>query len=460
MTALDEQVLMDFATSIEGEVLMAGEEGFERAIGDAVWWSRSFGRSPAVLVRVADENDVVLTLELAREQRMKVSVLSGGHSPMGSSLSDGTILLDVSELDAIQVDRAARVARVGPGVHGGELQEALSGVGLSFPTGHQPSVAMGGYLLGGGVGLNAVGWGGTACFNVRAVEVVTAAGERLVASEHEHSDIWWAARGAGAGAFFVVTCFHIDLFPTPGAMTSQTFLFDAEDLPAVGQMFDEVGPAIADEVELIASIDQVADEHGDFVTRVAVTAIAFVDSVGDALAALSGLADHPLCARAVWSNEPTPTSIAEFYAASDPSIASRRHGCDSVFTDDLGSAAAKLAERLPDTTSQVGIAMLWRGAESTEPGAFTSHGRFLIDFYHFWDQEDEDDVHMIWRTETFDHLREGATSVYLNEFDGEHRPWVTPSGFSDAAWDRLAELRETHDPGRVFAMLPGWDSTV
>ncbi len=99
---------------------------------------------------------------------------------------------------------------------GAELAPYLDARGRFFPGGHCPTVGIGGFLLQGGQGWNARGWGWAAEY-VEAVDVVTAdgrAGARRRATEN--TDLYWAARGAGPGFFGVVTRFHLRTLPAPG----------------------------------------------------------------------------------------------------------------------------------------------------------------------------------------------------------------------------------------------------
>lgn len=87
-------------------------------------------------------------------------------------------------------------AEVGPAVTGTDLVEALAPHGLAFPVGHCPSVAMGGFLLSGGLGWNSRVWG-PACADVLEIRAVAADGRTVICSETENADLFWAARGAG-----------------------------------------------------------------------------------------------------------------------------------------------------------------------------------------------------------------------------------------------------------------------
>ena len=55
-----------------------------------------------------------------------------------------------------------------------------------------------------------------------AIDVVTAAGELVYASEHENADLLWAARGAGPGYFGAVVAFYLRVRPRPAVFVQST----------------------------------------------------------------------------------------------------------------------------------------------------------------------------------------------------------------------------------------------
>ena len=109
------------------------------------------------------------------------------------------MLIDLSRLTEVAFDPDSGIARAQPGGKGRELNSKLAEHGLFFPTGHCPTVGVGGYLLQGGWGWNSRVLG-PACMSVEAVDVVTAEGEPIHANANENSDFWWAARGSGPGS--------------------------------------------------------------------------------------------------------------------------------------------------------------------------------------------------------------------------------------------------------------------
>lgn len=131
-------------------VVRRGEERYEQARLDAVWNERKPTRHPDVIVLAEDERDVVAAVRLARREGMTVGIRSGGHSWVGNGVRDGGMLLDLSRLRDITVDPEQRTATVQPAVKGPELLQLLEPHGLFFPTGHAPTVGLGGFILGGG----------------------------------------------------------------------------------------------------------------------------------------------------------------------------------------------------------------------------------------------------------------------------------------------------------------------
>lgn len=148
-----------------------GEPGYEQARRATVWNARKPDHRPELIVTARSEEDVVSTIRFARARGLKVAVRSGGHSWFGASLLDEGLLLDLSQLGGFDIDGDALTATVRPALEDSQLAAALAAQELAFPVGHCASVALGGYLLAGGLRWNFGSWG-SACFSVEAVDTV------------------------------------------------------------------------------------------------------------------------------------------------------------------------------------------------------------------------------------------------------------------------------------------------
>ena len=155
--ALTPSAPIDFDTlsSQVSDLERRGSPAYEEARSKAIWNKRVDNvRSPDAVVRCASAREVAAAIRFARENRLKVSLRGSGHSYHAAALCDGGLLLDLGQLDFVEINVENRRARVGPGARGGDLVDALAEQGLAFPIGHCASVAMGGFLLSGGIGWN------------------------------------------------------------------------------------------------------------------------------------------------------------------------------------------------------------------------------------------------------------------------------------------------------------------
>src|SRR4051794_32845816 len=191
MTTLDIRV-----AGLRGEVITPGNPGYDDA---RRVFLTGFDRRPAAIVRAADASDVSRVVDLARETGTELAVRSGGHSRAGHGTSEGGIVLDLSGMNAVEVDAAGRTAWAQPGVKAVDYTNATGKHGLVTGLGDAPTVGVGGITLSGGVGF-LVRKNGLTIDDLLGAEVVTAEGELLEVDEDNHPDSSWRLRGA-AGNF-------------------------------------------------------------------------------------------------------------------------------------------------------------------------------------------------------------------------------------------------------------------
>ena len=162
-------------TAFNGRVIAPGDAEFDPA--RTVFYG-GIDRHPAVIIRVADAGDVARAVSLARDSGLELAIRSGGHSVAGHSVSDGGIVLDLSDMKALQIDPQARTAWAQTGLTAGEYTAAAGAHGLATGFGDTGSVGIGGLTLGGGIGY-LVRKHGLTIDNLLAAEIVTADGQLL-----------------------------------------------------------------------------------------------------------------------------------------------------------------------------------------------------------------------------------------------------------------------------------------
>ena len=448
---------------IDGYIVRRGEATYEATRQRMVWNARTPARFPEMIVSAASESDVVAAVRLARSRGLQVAVRSGGHSWVGASLRDGTLLIDVSALRTVSIDEASRTARIGPAVTGAELAAALGERGLAFPVGHCGSVAMGGFLLSGGLGWNSIAWG-PACMSVRAVEVVTPEGELVRADADRNADLLWAARGAGATFVGgVVTGFEVDLQPLPRAITTSTYLYPVSELEEVARWatdtVNEFPPTVERTVLLApAPPGVVAEPHG---RAVVVSATAFVDSPEAAAEVLAPLERCPVRDRALVRQveEPTPFP-ALFRDLGGLWPEGYRYASDNVWADaDFSDTLVRLRERILEAPSRRSFALAVmapappEGAEFPDM-AFSMEGRIFVSCYAVWEDEADDATNAAWIPSLMAELEPLAIGHYVGETDLLAASSRASGSFAQPSWERLQALRDTLDPDGLFGSYP------
>src|SRR5215211_6929575 len=238
--------------SLSGELLLPGSTEYE-------WARKSFIARfdeirPQAVACCAIPEDVREVVAFARRSGVEMAVRSGGHSLAGYSSTRG-VVIDVSRMDSVVVGDG--VVRVGAGTRTGELCERLFQHGLAIPTGTCPSVGIAGLTLGGGIGTLGRAYGLT-LDRLLGAEVVLADGSVVECDEHQHPDLFWALRGAGAGNFGVVTSFGFEPLAAP-EMANFHLLWRYGDAAAVIAGWQEWSPRGPDEL----SADLVLSAPGD-----------------------------------------------------------------------------------------------------------------------------------------------------------------------------------------------------
>ena len=208
---LEEAALNDLASRLEGRLLLPGHAGFTPA------WFPTNGRFrdavPIAVARVASDQDVVACLAWTKQHRLPFTVRGGGHSYAGLSTTTG-LVIDVSLLNAVTVDRAARTMVTGGAATNGDIFSERDLADAILAGGTCLSVGIGGLVLGGGIGYH-TRWAGLTADHLVRAKVVPAGGGVVTAGAGESPGLCWALRGGTGGTFGVCTEFEFELVPVP-----------------------------------------------------------------------------------------------------------------------------------------------------------------------------------------------------------------------------------------------------
>ncbi|MGW4135770.1 FAD-binding oxidoreductase [Streptomyces mirabilis] len=444
---------------IEGEIVRRGDPRYDETWAAMLFNHLKPDRFPDVIVRAASERDVPAAVELARSEGLRIAVRSGGHSWCGSPLRDRGMLIDLSGLRRSDIDVASATATVQPSVTGRDLIAELAPYGLAFPAGHCGSVALGGYLLSGGLGWNSPALG-PACVSVRQIEAVTANGEVLTCSTEENPDLFWAARGAGPGFFAVVTSFRLGLYPLPAAVATTTYAFPLAELGPVTQWATEAAIGLPATVELSYVLQTASPEMSAASPRpkvVVVAATAFADSREEAVRALEPLRTCPLADRALCRQLDEPTSFKALYETSEAMWpAHHRSAVDTLWSDaDYGTLLAPLADAIADAPSDKTLVLAPVTPVSPEKArmhdiAFSVLGSSYVAPFAIWGDPAGDDVNVRWLRDAMHAVEPLGTGHYVAEADLTADVSRARRSFASADWERLRALKARYDPENVF----------
>jgi FAD/FMN-containing dehydrogenase len=453
--SVDQAVVDEFARALGGTLLRPGNEGYDES---RTLWNAMIDRRPALVARCTDAADVGRAVDFAREHGLLLSVRGGGHNIAGNAVCEAGLMIDLSGMRAVRVDRAAKRAHVEPGATLGDLDGATQAFGLATPLGINSTTGVAGLTLGGGFGWLSRRHGMTVD-NLVAADVVTADGRLVHASVEEHPDLFWALRGGG-GNFGVVTRFEFALhpvgpdvyaglvvFPLAQAVEAlrkyRAYVDDLGDDTSVWAVLRKAPPlpflperAHGQEVVVFAAFhagDQASGER----------AIGPVRRFGEPLGEHLGM-----------------QPFVQWQTAFDPLLepGARNYWKSLNFTelsDETIGVVTTYADRLPTPQTEIFIGLLG-GQVSRVPKDATAYAqrdaKFVMNVHGRWEKPADDSRCVAWAREFFQEATPyAAAGVYVN-FLTDDEPAERIRAAYGASYDRLVEVKRRYDPKNLFRM--------
>ena len=238
--------LAAFARRLTGRIFRPGDPPYEQL---RKGYAAKFAAHPAIVVRPAHTQDIQASLSFATSNHLPLAVHCGGHSYAGYSTCEGGLVLDMSGFRSMTIATDKSHARLGGGMLCGAVEIETAKVGVATALGQCPSVGVGGFLLGGGVG-PLMSKHGLGCDNILAADLVLADGQHVRAGAHENPDLYWAIRGGG-GNFGIVTAFEVALHPVSKVFAGNITL-ESTDPRQFLRAFRDFLPMAPEELTLIA----------------------------------------------------------------------------------------------------------------------------------------------------------------------------------------------------------------
>lgn len=453
---IDERTLEKFKASLGGELIQPNDEGYDDA---RTVWNAMIDKRPALIARCSGTADVIAAVNFARENSLLFSIRGGGHNIAGTALCDDGLTIDLSGMKGLHVDLKTRTVRAQPGCNLGDLDRETQIFGLVVPAGIVTDTGIAGLTLGGGFGWLTRRYGYT-CDNLLSVDVVTADGSFLTASEKENSDLFWALRGGG-GNFGIVTSFEYQAYPVGPQVTAGIIIHSMERASEVVGFFREFSAAAPEELCCLLTLRLAPpapflppEVHGKPIVGIAVCHSGSLEDGERAVLPLKEFGD-PL------ADTIAPKPFVVHQTLFDAAMAPGRHYYwKSEYLPEFLEVAGKVlmghAEKISSPHSsilvfQLGGALARFGETDTPAG--NRNAAYVLNVAASWEDPTQTDEQIAWARGCWSDMQQFSTGgVNVNFLTGEEGDKRVRAAYGAANYKRLVEIKNKYDPQNVFRL--------
>jgi FAD/FMN-containing dehydrogenase len=450
--AISKEIIETLKKNMKGQIVRPSDPSYDEV---RKIWNATIDRRPALIVRCAEASDVPCAISFAREHGLEISVRGGGHNIAGNALSDSGLMIDLSTMRRVHVDAGRKRAYVEPGATLADFDEAAQSHGLATPVGINSTTGIAGLTLGGGFGWLTRKYGMTVD-NLISVDVVTADGTQLRASEKENADLFWAIRGGG-GNFGIVTQFEFKLHQVSPEILGGLIVFPFDQAKQVLTQYREFVESAPEELNVWALLRKApplpflpGEVHGKEV----LVLVTFY--VGDVAQGRKWI--EPLRRFAIPLGEHIGTQpYSQWQKAFDPLLTpgARNYWKSHNFTelsDGALNSMIEFAGKLPSPQCEILLALIAGSANRVPADAMAYRHRdakFVLNVHGRWDERTDDERCIAWAGAFFQATAPYASAgAYVNFMTEEEGGRVAAAYGSN--YDRLAQIKKQYDPDNLF----------
>jgi FAD/FMN-containing dehydrogenase len=452
---LQEDIVRKLKESLRGELILPYDPGYDdtRSI-----WNAMIDRRPALIARCLGTADVVTCVKFAREHAIALTIKGGGHNIAGLAVCDGGLMLDMSRMRGVWTDSAARIAHAQAGCLLGDVDRETQVHGLAAVLGFVSNTGIAGLTLGGGFGYLSRRFGWTSD-NVSSMELVTAEGRVVRASERENDDLFWALRGGG-GNFGVVTGFDYKLYPIGPEIIAGAIAWRADSAGEVLDMCRAVMEKAPPDLVCVAGLRMAPpapwlnkEVHGKAIVALFICHTGFIGE-GEKLVAPIKALGSPV--GDIIQRRPY-VSQQSLLDATQPK--GRRYYWKSEYLPrlepDLLANTIKHAETIASPHSAI-ILFPIHGALNRLSEDHSAVGNrdaaWVLNVTASWEKAEDDKTNIEWaRTAWRDMRRFSTGGTYINFLTEEEGDERVRAAYGNN-YTRLAEIKSKWDPENLFCM--------
>jgi FAD/FMN-containing dehydrogenase len=449
VTTISDAIIQEFKTSLSGQLILPEHPSYNEV---RKVWNAMIDKRPALIARCAGTADVIKSVKFASENDLLVSVRAGGHNVSGKAVCDNGIMIDLSLMKGIWVDPSRQIALAQPGLRLGEFDRETQAFGLATTLGIISNTGIAGLTLGGGVGWLARKYG-LACDNLLSVDIVTADGQFLKASDKENEDLFWGIRGGG-GNFGIVTSFEYKLHPVGPQVLAGMVLHPFEKAREVLKFYRNYSASIPDDMNTVCALLTSPEGH----PVVAIVVCYHGPSIDAGQQELQRLREFgPPIADLI-----RPMSYVEAQSMLDLTIppSGLRSYWKSHFLKEISDQAIDTLidhfAKVPSPRTAIQFQQ-FGGAVSRVREDATAFGHRQDGEYDFiilslWQKFSDDNANISWTRELWDVMKPfSAGGVYVNNL-GDDEPEGRVRAAYGPNYDRLIALKNKYDPTNLFSL--------
>jgi FAD/FMN-containing dehydrogenase len=441
-------------SGFSGKVLRSGDKGYDDA---RRVWNGMIDRRPAIIAQCRTSEDVAKAVNFGRDNNMLISVKGGGHNAAGTAVSDGGLMIDLSPMREIRVDKDKMTASVAGGCLLAEVDKATQRFGLAIPAGIISETGIGGLTVGGGFGWLSRKHGLT-IDHLRSAEVVTADGRIVQSDANTNDDLFWAIRGGG-GNFGIVTRFDFDCVEIGTSVFSGLIVKKFENAREYLRFHRDYIEKLPDEMTVWAIIRNApplpflpSDVHGKLILAVAFVWLgeraegeALIEPIRNATESHGeGIGMNP------WVDWQSGFDALESSGARDYWKSHFIKALADEFIDRVVESAGKL----PGEECAI-LLVHMDGATARIPETETAYSHreapYILNLHTRWRQASDDERCLQWVRKLHKSTEEFASGVYVNFISQEGEDRVK-AAYTPEVWKRLVQIKRKWDPNNLFRM--------